>query len=137
MAKGRGWIWAVVQIAVFGGEIFALLFLLAQPAFRPRHLEVTGTKHLTVSQVTGALSLPADRSIFLLRPQHLPPQPDRSGPASAGTALGALRHRQPGSPGPGLGQGHGVDAVGGSPGRRNDIFLERPGRSARSGRGGR
>src|SRR3982074_3411177 len=65
MAKGRGWIWAVVQIAVFGGEIFALLFLLAQPAFRPRHLEVTGTKHLTVSQVTGALSLPADRSIFL------------------------------------------------------------------------
>jgi cell division septal protein FtsQ len=66
MAKGRGWIWAVVQIAVFGGEIFALLFLLAQPAFRPRHLEVTGTKHLTVSQVTGALSLPADRSIFLL-----------------------------------------------------------------------
>jgi hypothetical protein len=29
VATGRGWIWAAVQIAVLGGEIFALLFLLA------------------------------------------------------------------------------------------------------------
>jgi cell division septal protein FtsQ len=66
VATGRGWIWAVVQICVLGGEIFALLLLLAQPAFRPRHVEVSGTNHLTASQVTGALNLQADRSIFLL-----------------------------------------------------------------------
>jgi len=52
VASGRGWLWAVVQIAVLGAEIFALLFLLAQPAFRPRHVQVTGTKHLTAAQVT-------------------------------------------------------------------------------------
>ncbi len=42
VAAGRGWLWALVQIALVGGEIFALLFLLAQPAFRPRHVEVVG-----------------------------------------------------------------------------------------------
>jgi cell division protein FtsQ len=71
VASGRGWIWSLLQIAVLGGEIFALLFLLAQPAFRPRHVEVTGTNHLTAAQVTGALSLPGDRSIFLLNQADL------------------------------------------------------------------
>jgi cell division septal protein FtsQ len=66
VASGRGWLWAVVQIAVLGAEIFALLFLLAQPAFRPRHVQVTGTKHLTAAEVTDALHLPGDRNIFLL-----------------------------------------------------------------------
>jgi cell division septal protein FtsQ len=67
----RGWLWALVQIAVLGGEIFALLFLLAQPAFRPRHLEVIGTKHLSAAEVTGALHLPSDRNIFLLNQADL------------------------------------------------------------------
>jgi cell division septal protein FtsQ len=71
VASGRGWLWALVQIAVLGGEIFALLFLLAQPAFRPRHVEVVGTKHLTAAEVTGALNLPNDRSIFLLSQAEL------------------------------------------------------------------
>jgi POTRA domain, FtsQ-type/Cell division protein FtsQ len=66
VASGRGWLWALLQIAVLGGEIFALLFLLAQPAFRPRQVEVVGTRHLTVAEVTGALNLPSDRNIFLL-----------------------------------------------------------------------
>lgn len=71
VATGRGWIWAAVQIVVLGCEVFALLFLLAQPAFRPRHVEVLGTHHLTAAQVTGALNLPADRSIFLLNQTDL------------------------------------------------------------------
>ncbi len=66
IARGRGWLWAMVQIALVGGEIFALLFLLAQPAFRPRHVEVLGIKHLTAAQVTDALNLPRDRNLFLL-----------------------------------------------------------------------
>jgi cell division septal protein FtsQ len=65
-ASARGWMWAVVQIAVLGGEIFALLFLLAQPGFRPQHIDVAGTSHLTAAQVTGALDLPGDRNIFFL-----------------------------------------------------------------------
>jgi len=71
VATGRGWLWAVLQVAVLAGEIFALLFLLAQPAFRPRHLEVVGTKHLTAAQITDALHLPSDRNIFLLSPAQL------------------------------------------------------------------
>ena len=66
VAAGRGWLWALVQVALVGAEIFGLLFLLAQPAFRPRHIEVVGTKHLTAAEVTGALNLPGDRNIFLL-----------------------------------------------------------------------
>jgi len=69
--SGRGWLWALVQIVVLGGEIFALLFLLAQPAFRPQHVEVVGTKHLTAAQVTGTLNLPSDRNIFLLNQAEL------------------------------------------------------------------
>jgi cell division septal protein FtsQ len=65
-ASTRGWMWALVQIAVLGGEVFAVLFLLAQPGFRPRHVDVLGTRHLTAAQITGALDLPADRNIFFL-----------------------------------------------------------------------
>jgi cell division septal protein FtsQ len=66
VASARGWMWAMAQIAVLGAEIFGLLFMLAQPGFRPRHVEVIGTSHLTAAQVRGALNLPGDRSIFLL-----------------------------------------------------------------------
>jgi cell division septal protein FtsQ len=66
VASARGWIWAVVQIALLGAEMFALLFLLAQPGFRARQVEVMGTSHLTAAQVTGALNLRDDRSIFML-----------------------------------------------------------------------
>src|SRR5260370_12053969 len=71
VASGRGWLWALLQIAVLGTEIFALLFLLAQPAFRPRHVDVIGTNHLTAAQVIGALNLPGDRTIFLLNQAEL------------------------------------------------------------------
>jgi cell division protein FtsQ len=71
VASGRGWLWALVQVVLVGGEIFALLFLLAQPAFRPRHVDVRGTKHLTAVQVTDALNLPSDRNIFLLSQAEL------------------------------------------------------------------
>jgi cell division septal protein FtsQ len=65
-ASTRGWIWAVAQIAILGGEVFAALFLLAQPAFRPRQVEIMGTAHLTATQIATALALPADRNIFFL-----------------------------------------------------------------------
>ena len=71
VAPSRGWLWALLQIALVGGEIFALLFLLAQPAFRPRHVEVVGVKHLTAAQVTDALHLPSDRNLFLLSQAEL------------------------------------------------------------------
>jgi cell division septal protein FtsQ len=64
--SARGWIWAVAQMAILGAEVFAALFLLAQPAFRPRQVAVVGTTHLTPAQVTAALSLPPDRNIFFL-----------------------------------------------------------------------
>jgi cell division septal protein FtsQ len=70
-ASARGWTWALVQIGVLGGEIFAALFLLAQPGFRPRHVEVVGTSHLTAAQVTDALDLPGDRNIFFLNQAEL------------------------------------------------------------------
>jgi cell division septal protein FtsQ len=70
-ASARGWMWALLQIALLGGEIFAVLFLLAQPGFRPRHVEVVGTSHLTAAQVAGALGLPADRNIFFLSQAEL------------------------------------------------------------------
>ena len=65
-ASSRGWIWAVAQIAILGAEVFAALFLLAQPAFRPRHVDVIGTTHLTPAQIIATLSLPADRNVFFL-----------------------------------------------------------------------
>jgi len=67
----RGWLWALVQIAVLGVEVFAVLFLLAQPEFRPRHVEVLGTSHLTGAEVTSALDLPGDRNIFFLSEAEL------------------------------------------------------------------
>jgi cell division septal protein FtsQ len=70
----RGWIWALFQIAVLAGESFAVLFLLAQPAFRPQHLTVSGTRHLTPAQVTSTLDLPADRNIFFLDHRRLEQQ---------------------------------------------------------------
>jgi cell division septal protein FtsQ len=71
VATGRGWLWALVQIVVLGVEIFALLFLLAQPAFRPRHIEVAGVKHLTATQIIDALNLTSDRSVFHLSQAEL------------------------------------------------------------------
>ena len=70
-ASARGWMWAVVQIAVLAGEIFAVLFLLAQPGFRPQRVDVVGTNHLTAAQVTGALDLSGDRNIFFLSQSDL------------------------------------------------------------------
>jgi len=70
-ASTRGWLWAVVQVAVLGAETFAVLFLLAQPGFRPHHVAVIGTKQLSVAQVTRALDLEPDRNIFFLSEAEL------------------------------------------------------------------
>src|SRR5260370_4851537 len=69
--SARGWIWAVAQMAILGAEVFAALFLLAQPALRPRQVAVVGTTHLTPAQITAALSLPPDRNIFFLNRREL------------------------------------------------------------------
>jgi cell division protein FtsQ len=69
--SARGWLWALVQIAVLAVEIFVVLFLLAQPEFRPRHVEVLGASHLTAAEVTSALDLPSDRNIFFLSEAEL------------------------------------------------------------------
>lgn len=71
MPAARGWIWALVQIALLGSEIFGLLFLLAQPALLPRHVQVAGARHLTNSQIIKALDLPSDRNIFFLNQSDL------------------------------------------------------------------
>jgi cell division septal protein FtsQ len=70
-ASSRGWIWAVVQLAALAAEVFIVLFLLAQPAFRPQHVQVSGLRHLTTAQVRSALHLPADRNIFFLSQAEL------------------------------------------------------------------
>src|SRR5256714_15522021 len=70
-ASSRGWIWAVVQIAALATEVFIFLFLLAQPAFRPQHVQVSGLRHLTAAQIRSALSLPPDRNIFFLSQAEL------------------------------------------------------------------
>jgi cell division septal protein FtsQ len=70
-ASARSWIWAVAQIAILGAEVFAALFILAQPAFRPHQVEVVGTTHLTPAQVSTALALPPDRNIFFLNHSEL------------------------------------------------------------------
>jgi cell division protein FtsQ len=62
----RGWLWATGQLGLLGVELFALLVLLANPAFRPRAVQVVGTTHFDAQQVTAALAVPPDRSIFLL-----------------------------------------------------------------------
>jgi cell division septal protein FtsQ len=66
VGASRGWAWALLQLGVVAVESFAILFLLAQPAFRPQHVAVSGTAHLTAAEVTAALDLPADRNIFFL-----------------------------------------------------------------------
>ena len=70
-ASSRGWIWAVAQLTVVAAEVFIVLFLLAQPAFRPQHVQVSGVSHLTAAQVRSALNLPADRNIFFLSQAEL------------------------------------------------------------------
>lgn len=67
----RGWIWAVVQLAILGIEIFVTLFVLAQPAFRPRQVLITGIRHVTSSDIRAALDLPTDRTIFFLNQSQL------------------------------------------------------------------
>jgi cell division septal protein FtsQ len=67
----RGWIWAIGQVMILGSELFVLLFILAQPVFRVRDVQVHGVQHLTAAQVTAALALPQDRSIFFLNRQDL------------------------------------------------------------------
>ena len=62
----RGWLWASGQLIVLGVEVLALLFLLANPAFRPKAIRVVGSTHLDAQQVAAALAVPPDRSIFLL-----------------------------------------------------------------------
>jgi cell division septal protein FtsQ len=49
-----------------GAEAFALLFLLAQPAFRPQGVQVLGVLHLRSSDIRQALDLPTDRNVFFL-----------------------------------------------------------------------
>ena len=66
VAASRGWIWALVQLGVLGAEIFATLLLLAQPAFRPHQVQLTGIRHVTSSQATAALGLEQERNIFFL-----------------------------------------------------------------------
>ncbi len=63
---GRGWIWALGQTAVLGALVFAILFLLAQPALRPKDIRVTGVHHQTAADVIAALALDGSRSIFFI-----------------------------------------------------------------------
>lgn len=70
-SAGRGWTWALLQIALIGAEGFALLFLLAQPAFRPRHIQIEGLSHVQQADVRQALHLPADRNLFFLNESGL------------------------------------------------------------------
>ncbi len=63
---GRGWFWALLQLALIGVEAFALLFLLAQPAFLPRQIQISGLSHVRDTEVRQALALPHDRNIFFL-----------------------------------------------------------------------
>jgi cell division protein FtsQ len=65
-AGRRGWVWALLQLALIAAEAFTLLFLLAQPAFLPRDIEISGLSHLQVAEVRQALGLPTDRNLFFL-----------------------------------------------------------------------
>lgn len=66
VAPTRRRLWALGQLALLGAEIFLLLFLLAQPALRPREVHVSGVRHITADQVMASLGLPKDQSIFLV-----------------------------------------------------------------------
>jgi cell division septal protein FtsQ len=63
---GRGWFWALLQLSLIAVEAFALLFLLAQPAFLPRQVQISGLSHVREGEVRQALALPQDRNIFFL-----------------------------------------------------------------------
>jgi cell division septal protein FtsQ len=65
-APARRYLWAVGQLVLLGGEIFLLLFLLAQPALRPKEVRVDGIRHLSAAQVMASLDLPQEESIFLV-----------------------------------------------------------------------
>lgn len=67
----RGWAWALLQVVLIAGETFAILLLLAQPGFRPHHIDIAGTRHVTTAEVTAALALPVDRNLFFLRQGEL------------------------------------------------------------------
>jgi cell division septal protein FtsQ len=71
VATSRGWLWAVLQIAILGLETFAILFLLAQPSFRARLTHVSGSRHLSAEVIDRALDLPPDRNIFFLNHAEL------------------------------------------------------------------
>ncbi|HEY9287243.1 MAG TPA: FtsQ-type POTRA domain-containing protein [Candidatus Dormibacteraeota bacterium] len=71
VTRSRGWVWAVVQLAVLGTEIFVTLFLLAQSSFRPRDVRITGIRHVSVGDVESALALPVDQNIFFLSHRDL------------------------------------------------------------------
>jgi cell division septal protein FtsQ len=64
--SSRGWIWAVLQLAVLGTEVFVTLFLLAQPSFRVRNVQVSGIRHVSAEDIKSAMDLPSDQSIFFL-----------------------------------------------------------------------
>ncbi|MEO6796594.1 MAG: FtsQ-type POTRA domain-containing protein [Candidatus Dormibacter sp.] len=51
---------------MIGVEAFALLFLLAQPAFYPHRVQIAGVSHLQTADVRKALNLPTDRNLFFL-----------------------------------------------------------------------
>jgi cell division septal protein FtsQ len=70
-SRTSGWAWALLQVGVLAAEILTVLFLLAQPALRPRSLSVTGASHVLPATVRQALSLPSGRSIFLLNSEAL------------------------------------------------------------------
>jgi cell division septal protein FtsQ len=65
-ARSKGWAWALLQVGVLAAEILFVLFLLAQPGLRPRTVNVIGARHESPDAVTQALSLPSQRSIFLV-----------------------------------------------------------------------
>jgi cell division septal protein FtsQ len=62
----RGWFWASGQLALLGVLVLALLLLLAYPGLRARDVRIVGLNHLGSAEVTSALAIPTDRSMFLL-----------------------------------------------------------------------
>jgi cell division septal protein FtsQ len=62
----RGWVWALAQVTLLGMLAFAVLLMLAQPAFRASTVKVSGLQQLREEEVSGALALPTDRNIFFL-----------------------------------------------------------------------
>ena len=62
----RGWLWALGQTAMVGALVFVILFLLAQPALRPKDIRVSGVHHQSVGDVVSALAVDGSRSIFFI-----------------------------------------------------------------------